>query len=132
MFDGYILTPDSVVNVVEAGAISGFEMRTRIPYYRGVPLSMVHDIKVAVNGEEVDPADIRFSADGGANWFTLEEMWTVSSYRWEYEDEALVRVMRPGGLAPGEYDITLDVAIRVAYIPVPFNGMMTRRVVIAA
>lgn len=131
VFDGYILTPDSVVNIVENGEIVGFEMRTRIPYYRGVPLSMVHDVKIEVDGETVDPASIRFSADEGAHWFTLEEMWTVVSYRWEYADEARVRVLRPGGLHSGSHEVTLDVAIRVAYIPVPFSGVMTRRVEIA-
>ena len=131
MFDGYILTENSTANYEVDGEIAGFEMATRIPYYRGVPLSMVHDVTVSVDGVGVDPADIRFSADNGTHWFTLEELWTVSSYRWEYFDEARVRVVRSGGLEPGTHSVRLDVAVRVAYIPVPFGGGMTREVVVA-
>lgn len=139
MFDGYILTDNSVRNILADDTLTtnadstsiGFQMRTRIPYYRGVPLSMVHDVVVEVDGKRVDPSSIRFSADAGAHWFTLEEMWTVASMRWEYADEAFVRVMRPGGLSSGTHDIKLEVAIRVAYIPVPFGGTMTRTITIS-
>ena len=107
-------------------------MRTRIPYYRGVPLSMVHDVEVEVDGQAVPREDIRFTADDGGHWFTLAEMETVTFFRWEYEDEATVRVLRPGGLAPGEHEVLLRVSARVAYIPAPFSGEMSRTVTIAA
>ena len=132
MFDGYIFTPDSLANVEVDGEVVGFEMRTRIPYYRGIPLSMVHDVEVEVDGEEVPAEDIRFTADGGRHWFTLAEMETVTFFRWEYEDEATVRVLRPGGLAPGEHRVLLRVSARVAYIPAPFSGEMSRTVTVAA
>ena len=54
MFDGYIFTESSLANVEVDGETIGFEMRTRIPYYRGVPLSMVHDVEVEVDGQAVD------------------------------------------------------------------------------
>ena len=68
----------------------------------------------------------------GGHWFTLAEMETVTFFRWEYEDEATVRVLRPGGLAPGEHEVLLRVSARVAYIPAPFSGEMSRTVTIAA
>ena len=83
MFDGYIFTPGSLADVEVDGDVVGFEMRTRIPYYRGIPLSMVHDVEVEVDGEAVPAGDIRFSADGGEHWFTLAEMETVTFFRWE-------------------------------------------------
>ena len=49
MFDGYIFTEGSLANVEVDGEAIGFEMRTRIPYYRGIPLSMVHDVEVEVD-----------------------------------------------------------------------------------
>ena len=57
-------------------------------------------------------------------------METVTFFRWEYEDEATVRVLRPGGLGPGEHEVLLRVSVRVAYIPVPFSGEMTRTVAV--
>lgn len=130
MFDGYIFTPDSLANVEVSGEVIGFEMCTRIPYYRGIPLSMVDDVEVEVDGVAVPREDIRFTADGGAHWFTLAEMETVTFFRWEYADEATVRVLVPGGLAPGEHEVLLRVSVRVAYIPVPFSGEMTRAVAV--
>lgn len=134
MFDGYVLTEDSVTNVHAGQAAPiGYEMRTRIPYYRGVPLSMVDDVQVEVDGRVVAPEKIRFSSDNGNHWFTLEEMWTVSSFRWEYIDEAIVRVLEPGGLAPGRHEVLLRISIRVAYILVgTFHGEMRRVVEVAA
>ena len=61
MFDGYIFTPGSLADVEVDGDVVGFEMRTRIPYYRGIPLSMVHDVEVEVDGEPV-PAGTSASA----------------------------------------------------------------------
>ncbi|PHP52764.1 C-glycoside deglycosidase beta subunit domain-containing protein [Actinomyces ruminis] len=130
MFDGYIFTENSLANVEEDGKTIGFEMRTRIPYYRGIPLSMVHDVEVEVDGEAVPRDSIRFTADDGEHWFTLEEMETVTFFRWEYADEATVRVLKDGGLGPGEHEVLLRVSARVAYIPVPFSGEMKRTVTI--
>ncbi|CED91248.1 hypothetical protein DRB06_12010 [Actinomyces sp. Z5] len=130
MFDGYIFTENSLANVEEDGKSIGFQMRTRIPYYRGIPLSMVHDVEVEVDGEAVPREDIRFTADDGKHWFTLGEMETVTFFRWEYADEATVRVLHEGGLAPGEHEVLLRVSARVAYIPVPFSGEMKRTVTV--
>lgn len=130
MFDGYIFIEGSLSNVELDGGVIGYEMRTRIPYYRGIPLSMVHDVEVEVDGAAVPREDIRFTADGGAHWWTLAEMETVTTFRWEYEDEATVRVLAPGGLAPGSHEVLLRVSARVAYIPVPFSGEMRRTVTI--
>ncbi|MDU0347966.1 DUF6379 domain-containing protein [Actinomyces sp. MRS3W] len=130
MFDGYIFTENTLVGVEEDGETIGFEMRTRIPYYRGIPLSMVHDVEVEVDGEAVPRESIRFTADDGEHWWTLDEMETVTFFRWEYADEATVRVLVPGGLTPGEHEVLLRVSARVAYIPVPFSGEMKRTVTI--
>ena len=130
MFDGYIFIEGSLSNVELDGGVIGYEMRTRIPYYRGIPLSMVHDVEVEVDGAAVPREDIRFTADGGAHWWTLAEMETVTTFRWEYEDEATVRVLAPGGLTPGSHEVLLRVSARVAYIPVPFSGEMRRTVTI--
>ncbi|VEG29265.1 C-glycoside deglycosidase beta subunit domain-containing protein [Actinomyces howellii] len=128
MFDGYVFTPGSFRSVVEDGETIGFELDTRIPYYRGIPLSMVEEVRVLLDGEAVPAEDIRFTADGGKHWFTLEEMWTVASTRWEYKDEATVRVLRAGGPPAGEHEVTLYIRVRVSYIPVPIGGEMTRTV----
>lgn len=125
MFDNYVLTDNSLKNVRKNDEIVGYELRTRITYYRGIPLSMIHDIQIEVDGEEVPRGDIRFTLDR-EQYFTLDEMTTVTSYKWEYGQEGIIFVARPGGLPEGEHKVKLTQVTRVAYIPVPFSGTRTK------
>lgn len=130
MFDNYVFREGSCKNVSDKdGKVIGFEMKTLITYYRGIPLSMVHDVQVKVDGVEVPRENIRFSANG-KDYFTLSEMETVTTYRWEYGEEATVFVEKEGGLSKGEHEVSLTTVSRVSYIPVPFSGTRTRKVVI--
>lgn len=124
MFDTYVLSENSLKNVKENGVIVGFEMKSLIPYYRGIPCSMVHLVEVLVDGVEVPQENIYFSPDN-QDFFTLNELKTVTSYRWEYGEEAVIRVKQDGGLTKGTHRVTLRLAVRVAYIPVPFVGQRT-------
>lgn len=130
MFDNNIFIEGTCKNVEENGTVIGFEMKTHITYYRAIPLSMVNYLKVAVDGEEVPAEDIRFAVDP-YDWFTLEEMKTVGTIKWEYGTPGTVRVLKEGGLSKGEHEVRLTVCTRTAYIPVPLEGIMTRKVVIA-
>lgn len=130
MFDAYVFTEGTCKNVEKDGRIVGFQMQTLITYYRGIPCSMIHDIQVAVDGVEVARENILFSPDG-TDFFTLDELETVTTYKWEYGEPGTVFVRRPGGLPKGEHEVTLTTVIRVAYIPVPFSGTRTRKVRIA-
>lgn len=129
MFDNYCYNANSTKNVERNGVIEGFRLETYITYYRGIPLSMVHEVAVKVDGEEVEKENILFSPNG-KDYFTLAEMETCGFYKWEYGQAATVFVKRPGGLSKGEHEITFTLAIRVAYIPVPFGATKTRKVVI--
>ena len=115
----------------EDGAVTGYEVQTNITYYRGIPLSMVEYIKVAVDGQEAPVEDIRISVDQ-VDWFTLKEADTVTSYKWEYGEPLYIRVLKDGGLTPGTHKVKLTVATRTAYIPIPLEGIKEREVVIEA
>lgn len=130
MFDNYVLSDGSVRNVKDKdGKTCGFSMLSRVNYYRGIPLSMVHALTVELDGESVDQNDIRFSVDN-VDWFTPAEMETVTDYKWEFGEEATVMVVKDGGLTPGEHTVTLAQTIRTEYIPVPFIGKHTVTVTI--
>ena len=127
MFDNNVFIEGTCKNVEKDGAIIGYEMQTHITYYRGIPLSMINFIKVIVDGEEVPAEDIRFTSDN-IDWFTLKEMETVATIKWEYGQPATVRVLKDGGLTKGTHEVKLIVCTRTAYIPVPLEGSMTRNV----
>lgn len=130
MFDNNVFKENTCVNVEEDGKVIGFEMQTNITYYRGIPMSMIEYIKVAVDGEEVPTEDIRISLEK-EDWFTLKEAETVTDYKWEYGEPLYVRVLKDGGLSKGTHKVKLTVATRTAYIPVPLEGIKEREVVIA-
>ncbi len=130
MFDNNVFLENSCVNVTENGEVTGFELQTNITYYRGIPLSMIEYIHVAVDGEQVPDEDITISLER-EDWFTLKEAETVTTYKWEYGEPLYIRVKKPGGLTPGEHRVKLTVATRTAYIPVPLEGNKERTVTIA-
>lgn len=130
MFDNNVFLENSCVNVTENGEVTGVELQTNITYYRGIPLSMIEYIHVAVDGEQVPDEDITISLER-EDWFTLKEAETVTTYKWEYGEPLYIRVKKPGGLTPGEHRVKLTVATRTAYIPVPLEGNKERTVTIA-
>lgn len=120
MFDENVFIKGSARNVVENGQKLGFQLQTYITYYRGIPLSMVRDPHVWIDGEEVDRKDILFSVDE-EEWFTLDELRTVADIKWEYGQPATIRVLKDGGLH-GKHKIKLNIVTVTAYIPVPLSG----------
>jgi hypothetical protein len=129
MFDNNVFIKGSCKNVIENGEIIGYEMKTHITYYRGIPLSMVNFVAVEVDGVKVPEENIRFTADE-IDWFTLKEMDTVATIKWEYGVPATVRVLQKGGLSKGTHNVSLTVSTRTAYIPIPLEGTMVRTVTI--
>lgn len=129
MFDNNVFIEGTCKNVTENGKIIGYEMQTHITYYRGIPLSMINFLAVSQDGVPVPSEAIRFTPDQ-IDWFTLKEMETVGTIKWEYGTPGTVRVLKEGGLTAGSHQIQLTVCTRTAYIPVPLEGTMTRTVVI--
>ena len=131
MFDNNVFIEGSCKNVDEDGKILGYELKTYITYYRGIPLSMVNNICVETDGKQEPRENIRCSVDNGEYWFTLDEMETVVGHKWEYGEPMTVRVLKNGGLFAGPHKVKLTVIVRTAYIPVPLEGSKERIVEIA-
>lgn len=75
MFDKYLIVHDSLRNVGPPQSPSGFSFEAKLGYYRGLGLSMIEDLAIAVDGQLVARAAIRF--DEGAGSLTLDEMETA-------------------------------------------------------
>src|SRR5579875_2581247 len=112
MFDAHIICEDGFENVVENGETVGFSILARLPYYRGLGLSMIEDIALKVDGEAMPRESVRFSVRG-RSW-TLDEMETVYDDRWNFGEKAKVTVLKPGGLTPGPHRIELSERMRVS------------------
>ena len=117
MFEQYMIVESDVSNIVENGKTTGFKFGARLPYYRGIPLSLVEDIQVKVDGEEVPGESIKFSAHN--NTYTLQEMETEIYDRWNMGEVAHIIVEKEGGVQKGEHNIFLLLNMRIAYLPFP-------------
>ncbi|WP_313231528.1 DUF6379 domain-containing protein [Sphingobium yanoikuyae] len=115
MFDKMMLCDEGFANVVDNGETIGFSLLARLPYYRGLGLSMIEDISLSIDGDPVPREDVRFSVRG-RSW-TRDEMETVYDDRWNFGEKATVTVLRPGGLTPGAHKVDIAVRMRVSYLP---------------
>lgn len=129
MFDKYIIVEGSLTNTGPADAPDGFAFKTKLGYYRGLGLSMIEDLAITIDGEPVPREAIRF--DEGRGSLTLDEMEMALDRRWGFGAEAEIRVARPGGLAPGEHEITLQQRLRVSYMPFPSFNNDAKRMAVA-
>ena len=119
MFDKYIIVPDGFRNITTDG-IDGYELAIRLPYYRGLGLSMVESIDLIVDGTPVPAESLTLTVHG--NSYAVTDLATVFDDRWEMGEIATLRVAQPGGLAPGSHDISVAQRLRISYMPVPGGG----------
>ncbi len=124
MFDRYMICAETARNLTDGGKVTGFQFGARIAYYRGLGLSMVESLTVAVDGQPVPPEQIRFSVSNRT--FTLAQMETEYEARWEFGDVATVTVLQPGGLTPGEHTLEFVEDLRISYMPFPLKGRDTK------
>ena len=115
---------------VEDGAVKGVKFLGRLPYYRGLGLSMVEDIGVTVDGEAVAREDVRFEVHG--NRYTLDEMETVYDDRWNFGEKATIIALKDGGFGPGTHKVEFAVRMRVSYLPFVPTTKDTKELALAA
>lgn len=128
-----ILQSTGFRNVREGDEVTGFQFRLRMPSYRGMAASLIDGVSVRV-GDLVDvPADVpRWTLQGKT--YTLAELWESDGVRWPLEDAAVITVPHPGGLPDGIHEVSIELRLRMSYIPVehqPSTYRVTRRIALS-
>jgi hypothetical protein len=100
-------------NVTENGQVTGFQVRVRIPYYRGVFLSFLDDMRITVDGELFPPEKLKFSLGGRS--YTLAEAHKVTDVHWDFGQYAALIASKPGGLSPGVHTVEVGMLVRSSY-----------------
>ncbi|MBN9605343.1 MAG: sugar phosphate isomerase/epimerase [Actinomycetales bacterium] len=121
-------------NVREGGEVTGFQLRLRMPSYRGMSASLIDGVVVRV-GNLVDvPADVpRWTLQGRE--FSLAEVQRSEGVRWPLEEAAIVTVPHPGGLPEGAHEVEVELLLRMSYIPIehqPSRFRETRHVTLSS
>ncbi len=102
-------------NTVENGEVTGFQLKIRLPYYRGVFLSQLRPGTLIVDGERFEKEDIVWNIKGED--FTYEEMKTDFQTHWAVTIPAVLKVKKPGGLKQGYHDLTYGFCFTSSYMP---------------
>ncbi|MGW9114363.1 C-glycoside deglycosidase beta subunit domain-containing protein [Microbacterium sp. NPDC055683] len=120
-------------NVREGGDITGFQFRVRMPSYRGMAASLIDGIGVSIPGiVDVGPDVPLWTLQGRT--LTLAELWESEDLRWPLEDAAVITVPLPGGLPDGTHELSIDLRLRMSYIPQehqPSRYRVTKRVTLS-
>ena len=72
-------------------------------------------ITVTVDDEEFDGADIRWTLPSGEYGFS--ELQSSPDARWPLGEAAVLTVPKAGGLPRGIHDVTVELRVRMSYIP---------------
>jgi sugar phosphate isomerase/epimerase len=103
-------------NVREGDRITGFQLRVRMPSYRGMAASLIDGIAVRV-GDLVDvAADVPLWTLQGRT-YSLAQLWDSDDVRWPLEDAAIITVPHEGGLPDGVHEVSIELRLRMSYIP---------------
>lgn len=86
-------------NIKEDGKITGFQMKIRLPYYRGIFLSQLRPGTLFVDGERFEKEEIIWNIDGED--YSYEEMKSDYKTHWAVTKPAVIKVKKPGDLVKG-------------------------------
>lgn len=102
-------------NIVEKGEIVGFQLKIRLPYYRGVFLSQIKPGNLTVDGEVFTKEQIMWRINGED--FTAAEMRLDRHRHWHPLEPATLIVKKPGGLMQGYHDLEYGFCCTHSYMP---------------
>ena len=99
----------------EQGAPVGFQLKIRLPYYRGVYLSQIMQRNVVVDGQVYKKEQVIWSINGED--YTAEEMASDWNTHWHPLEPATLIVKKDGGLSQGFHDVEYGFCCSHSYFP---------------
>lgn len=113
-------------NVREGSEITGFQLRLRMQSYRGMAASLIDGVSVRV-GDLVDvgPEVPLWTLQGRT--YSLAALWDSDGVRWPLEESAIITVPFPGGLPEGIHEVSVELRLRMSYIPLEHQPSVYRQ-----
>ncbi|HTQ90323.1 MAG TPA: DUF6379 domain-containing protein [Streptosporangiaceae bacterium] len=128
MFDKYIVCEEGFRRLDDGR--TGGRIEVRMPYYRGLGLSMVEAVDLVIDGTPLPPERTTFTVHG--NSYRFAELPSVVNDRWEMGERAELAFETEEPLTPGEHDVAVSVRLRISYMPVPGGGRDRKRLALPA
>ncbi len=129
MYDKYLIVSEEFKNVVVNGEVIGFQLGMRLPYYRGVVLSLIGNTDLTVDGETISPEQMSVTLHG--NVYKLSELENEPVAKWEFGEIGILTVRKPGGLKPGKHTVELGQHMKISYVPFGFRGHDIKELILA-
>ncbi len=130
MYDNFMIVGEEFENVLADGEVVGYQLGMRLCYYRGIVLSLIGTIALAVDGEEVPQESMTVTVGGKV--FPLSDLENQPVAKWEFGEVGILTVKKPGGLPAGEHKVELREHLKISYVPVGFSGADTKVLTLAA
>lgn len=102
-------------NIMKNGKAVGFQLKIRLPYYRGVFLSQIKPGNLTVDGEVFTKDQVLWRVNGED--YTPEEMLSDWKTHWHPMEPATLIVKKEGGLRQGYHDIEYGFYCTHSYMP---------------
>jgi hypothetical protein len=128
MFDRYIVCEEGF-RTRNDGRPGGI-VEVRMPYYRGLTLSMVEAVDLVLDGTPIPVEDTDFTVHG--HTYTFADLPSTVDDRWEMGERAQLGFRTNEPLEPGEHDVAVSVRLRISYMPVPGGGRDRKRLTLSA
>ena len=118
MYDTHVLTDVGARSVWEHGKKVGYQIKLRIPYYRGLPLSCIDVIELWVDGEKVDPETMYVTSQGKTYKYLdiFRDDMETETY-WLFGDFLTVTIKKDGGIEQGHHEVRANLGVRCSYSP---------------
>ncbi len=130
MYDNSMIVGEEFKNVVRSGEVIGYQLGMRLPYYRGIVLSLVGKTDLSVDGETI-PREA-MSVTVGGKTFPLALLEDEPYAKWEFGEIGILTVQKQGGLAPGKHTLNLRQHLKISYVPTGFSGEDSKELELAA
>lgn len=115
MFDNFLIRKDSLMNDVdESGNVVGFQFAARNANYRGVYLSLHNGYYIKMDGVPY-PREVQTFEINGKKPRDFTQIAKAVWEHWDFDDEGIVHVQKPGGLAPGRHVMEFQQSVLAAY-----------------
>lgn len=101
--------------VSEDGTITGFQVRVRLVYYRGIMLSQLRPGDVTVDGKTYAADTIKWKF--GNKLYTTAELAQTGDVLWNLLEPATLFIPEAGGLSVGYHDLKVDYRFSSSYMP---------------
>ncbi|WP_412990381.1 DUF6379 domain-containing protein [Pediococcus siamensis] len=99
----------------EDGTITGFQVRVRLLYYRGIWLSQLRPGDVTVDGTKYSADTIKWKF--GNKLYTVGELSQTGDVMWNLLEPATLFIKQDGGLKVGYHNIKVDYRFSSSYMP---------------